>query len=307
MALPHPILSLAVAPIDSTECEHLRAVLAALSHADPALSFAPDPESTTTRLLGESADQLLALCRRIERESLIPIDFAPPEIILYETIRNSAEGEGKYIRQSGGAGNYGHVKLRLGPLPSGSGIVLASTVEAAVIPAEYLPPIEEGLREAARGGILAGRQMIDFHATLYDGSCHETDSNLMAFRIAAALAFKEAARKASPVVLEPVMSVVFTVAESRLRSAMAEISARRGRVTSTNIVSGIAILQASIPLAEMLRDSGASPTTMAFEGLEPFSSGRGDADPAGSAVRNPWGPKPQNNNDAAPDPDFDWT
>jgi elongation factor G len=235
----------------------------------------------------------------------VPSWTGQPRARLIETIRATSEGEGKYIRQTGGSGNYGHVKLRLDPTPPGSGIVFANTA-AAVIPAEYLAPIEQGVREAARGGILAGHEVTDFRATLFDGSFHEIDSNPMAFRIAASDAFHDAARKARPAVLEPVMNVVFTVPEATLGATIAEIGARRGRVASMNIVRGVAMVQALVPLEEMLRGRDPAPKAMVFDGFEPVPRGPDTADPAGSAVRNPWRPNPLSGS-AAADPEIDWT
>jgi elongation factor G len=306
MPLPRPILSLTIAPVDPGEGEHLRAVLAAVCAADPAISFRLHAGSSLTRLHGESVEQLMAVYRRIEHESLIPLHFARPEILRIETLRQSAEGEGKYICQTGGKGNYGHVKLRLDPAPPGSGIAFASTAGPEIIPTEFLAPIEEGVRESARAGVVAGCEFVDLCATLFDGSYHEADSNPMAFRIAASHAFQDAARQGHPVVMEPAMNVVFTIPESRLGATLTEISARRGRVVSTDNLRGVVIVQALAPLAEMLRDMDPAPTVMLFERFEPIARGGDDADSSGSAVQIPRRPfRPSDA--AAADPDLDWT
>jgi elongation factor G len=184
------------------------------------------------------------------------------------------------------------VKLRLEPSEQGKGIEFLDEIKGGVIPPRFIQPIEAGIREAAQAGILAGHPMVDLRATLYDGSFHEMDSNDLAFRIAASQAFQAAARNALPVVLEPVMAVVFTVPESKLSATRAEIRTRRGRVATTSIVRGIAVISAAIPLAAMLRDSGQKTTTMAFDSFQPVSSDQDDAEPSGFAVRNPKGPKP---------------
>jgi elongation factor G len=292
MALPYPILSLTLAPADSADRERLHAALSAFSEADPALTVEVNLASCITTVRGESLEQLEALCRRVEEEGHLPLAFASLEVNRLETIRQSAEAEGKYIRQTGGSGNYAHVKLRLEPSEQGKGIEFFDEIKGGVIPPRFIQPIEAGIREAAQAGILAGHPMVDLRATLYDGSFHEMDSNDLAFRIAASQAFQAAARNALPVVLEPVMAVVFTVPESKLSATRAEIRTRRGRVATTSIVRGIAVISAAIPLAAMLRDSGQKTTTMAFDSFQPVSSDQDDAEPSGFAVRNPKGPKP---------------
>ncbi len=308
MALPYPILSLTLAPADSADREHLHAALSAFSEADPALTVEIDPASCITTVRGESLEQLGALRRRVEDEENIPLAFASLDVNRLETIRQSAAAEGKYIRQTGGSGNYGHVKLRLEPGEQGSGIQFIDEIKGGMIPPRFIQPIEAGIREAAQAGILAGHPMVDLRATLYDGSFHEMDSNDLAFRIAASQAFQAAARNALPIVLEPVMTVVFTVPESKLSATKAEIRARRGRVATASSVRGVAVISAAIPLAEMFRDSGQKPATMVFDSFQPVSSDQDDAEPSGFAVRNPKGPKPMTGSAAADlDIDSDWT
>jgi len=310
MPLPRPILSVTIAPTDSADRERLYAALTVLSEADPDLSVSVEPSSSITKILGQSLAQLEAVCQRLDDERHIPLAFAMVQVMCFETIRQSAEAEGKYMRQTGGSGNYGHVKLRLEPGEQGKGIQFIDEIKGGVIPPRFIQPIEAGIREAAQGGILAGHPLVDLCVTLYDGSFHETDSNDAAFRIAASTAFQDAARKARPVVMEPMMAAVFTVPESKIGATTAEVSRRRGRLRGTNVVRGVAILSASIPLAEMLRGIDPAPTAMFFESFEPVPPDRDDADPAGSAVRNPLGPKPMTGS-AAADPDCDigsdWT
>ena len=308
MPLPRPILSVTIAPADSADRGRLHAALTVLSDADPDLSVSVEPSSSITKIFGQSLAQLEAVCQRLDDEHHIPLAFAMVQVMCVETIRRSAEAEGKYIRQTGGSGNYGHVKLRLEPGEQGKGIQLFSEIKGGVIPPHFIPPIEAGIREAAEGGILAGHPLVDLCVTLYDGSFHEMDSNDLAFRIAASQAFQAAARNALPIVLEPVMTVVFTVPESKLSATKGEIRARRGRVATTSIVREIAVISAAIPLAEMLRNSGPKPTTMVFDSFQPVSADRDDAEPSGFAVRNPKGPKPMTGSAAADlDNDSDWT
>lgn len=227
-----------------------------------------------------------------------------PTIRYLETISRTAEAEGKYIRQTGGQGNYGHVKLRLEPNQRGKGIEFLNEVKGDVIPQQFIQHIEAGIREAAQGGILAGCEVVDFKATLCDGSSHEMDSNDMAFQIAASLAFKEAAKKATPMILEPVMSVVFTALESQGSTLFTEISARNGRIEDVKIRDALTV-RAQVPLQQMLSWSGPGSYVMQFSGYEPVP--RDDpADEAGVAARRPRGPAPKSDS-AAANPDLDWT
>jgi elongation factor G len=301
-----PILWMPIFAVTSEDRRRLPEALAAIGRDDPAVLVRRLPESEELLYSGTSVDHLTQTFRRIFHEMQIPSWTGQLRVRYVETIGASAEAEGKYIRQTGGSGNYGHVKLRLDPSERGAGLEFRSEIQGGVVPAEFIQPIEEGVREAAAAGILRGHEMTDLRATLFDGSYHEIDSNPMAFRIASSLAFREAARNAHPIVLEPVMTVVFTVPESKLGAMMAEISAHRGRVTSANSVRGVSLVEATVPLADMLRNPDPAPTMMAFQGFEPVTLGRDDADPAGSAVPNPWDPEPQTGSSAV-DPGFDWT
>ena len=304
MAEVRPILSISVDPIDPLDRLHLHAVLDALVAADPSLRFSVNSATGATLISGSDLDHLRQIIHRIEHERLIPVDAAAPQVVCLETIQAAAAGEGKYIRQTGGSGNYGHVKLRLQPNTPGWGLQFASSIVGDVVPAEYIAPIEEGVREAARGGILRGHEMTDIRVTLFDGSYHEIDSNPMAFRIAASLAFQNAARMAKPVVMEPMMTTVFTVRESQLATQIAEISAFGGRVEESSLARGVAVVRATVPLRTMLNYNGAAARMMQFTGFEPVDPGRDEADSAGSAVRIPRNPKPQAGSAAAlPDVD----
>jgi elongation factor G len=300
-----PILWMPIFAVTSEDRRRLPEALAAIGRDDPAVLVRRPPESEELLYSGTSVDHLTQTFRRIFDEMQIPSWTGQPRVRYVETIRAGAEAEGKYIRQTGGSGNYGHVKLRVDPSERGAGLEFRSEIQGGVIPPQFIPPIEAGIREAAAGGILAGHEVVDFKATVFDGSYHETDSNHVAFQIAASLAFKEAARKARPTVLEPVMTVVFTVSESRLGGILAEISVRRGRVTSASSLRGASIVQASIPLAEMLRDVDPAPASFVFEGFEPVSSDRGGD--AGAMMRQPNLPHPTTGPAAAADPEFDWT
>ena len=291
--------------VTSADRRLLPEALAAIGRGDPAVLTRSDPITEELLYSGTSLDHLSQTFRRIFDEMQIPSWTGKPRVRCIETIRRTAESEGKHIRQTGGSGNYAHVVLRLDPATFGSGIVFASTVDPAVIPAEYLAPIEQGIREAACGGILAAHELTDFRATLYDGSYHEADSNPMAFSIAAALAFKEAARKANPVVLEPMMATVFTVSERELGAQIAAISDIRGRIEEMSSAGGVAIIRATVPLRAMLRCDGPAARSMQFSAYEPMPWPP-EADVAGAPARLPHSPAPKSGS-AAADPEIDWT
>ena len=203
---------------------------------------------------GTDESRLEEVCAAICSDMGEPFD-GKPTVILLETIRKPAEAEGKYIRQTGGLGNYGHVKLRLEPLGEGQGFEFVNEVPEAILPGPYAAATEKGIREAARTGVLCGYQMVAVKATLFDGSYHEIDSNPMAFQIAAAMAFKEAAKMASPILLEPMMSVELMADLAIVGEIVSDLNARRGRIESMDPYAGFLEITALVPLREMLRSS----------------------------------------------------
>jgi elongation factor G len=188
---------------------------------------------------------------RMMREYKVEANVGKPQVAYRETIRKQAEGEGKYIRQTGGSGNYGHAKIRLEPNEPGKGYEFINDIKGGVIPKEFIKPIDMGIREALLGGVLAGYEMVDVKASLYDGSYHDVDSNEMAFKIAGSMAFKEAARKASPVLLEPVMSVEVTVPEDYMGTIIGDLNSRRGRIEGMEARVGVQVIKAMVPLSTM--------------------------------------------------------
>jgi elongation factor G len=188
---------------------------------------------------------------RMMREFNVQANVGKPQVAYRETIRKHSEAEGKYIRQTGGSGQYGHVKIRIEPNEPGKGYEFVNEVVGGTVPKEYIKPVEQGIREAMEGGILAGYAMVDVKATLYDGSYHEVDSNEMAFKIAASMAFKEAARKASPVLLEPVMSVEVVVPEEFMGTIIGDLNSRRGRIEGIEHRAGSQVIKSMVPLSEM--------------------------------------------------------
>jgi elongation factor G len=184
------------------------------------------------------------------REYKVEANVGKPQVAYRETIRKPSEAEGKFIRQTGGRGQYGHVKIRLEPNP-GKGYEFENEIVGGTVPKEYIKPVDQGIKEALKGGILAGYEMVDVKAILYDGSYHDVDSSEMAFKIAGSMAFKEAARKASPVLLEPVMSVEVVTPEDYAGVIMGDLSSRRGRIEGMEHRAGSQVIKAIVPLAEM--------------------------------------------------------
>jgi elongation factor G len=210
------------------------------------------------------------------REFNVGAHVGKPQVAYRETIRRAAEAEGKYIRQTGGRGQYGHVRLMIEPVGAGSGFEFVNKIYGGSIPKEYISPIEAGVKEAMEGGVLAGFEMVDIRATLLDGSYHEVDSSELAFKIAGSLGFKEAARRAQPVLLEPVMSVEVVVPEEYMGAVSGDLNSRRGRIESMEARAGSQVIRAIVPLAEMFgyatelrsRTQGRATYTMHFARYE---------------------------------------
>jgi elongation factor G len=244
-----PIISIAVSPKTGGDCEKLEQALSNLVLEDPSLQIKTNGNQTV--LSGMSDAHLKAICDRILREYKIQLDVGEPQVIYLETIRKSAEGEGKYIRQTGGSGNYGHCRIRLTPKESGEGCEFVNDIQGDLIPRKFIEPIEQGIRDALELGVLYGYPIVDVTATLYDGSHHDTDSNEMAFKFAGSMAAKEAARRASPVLLEPVMAVEVRAPEEHMGIIIRDMNARRGRIEGIEFANGSKVIRASLPLVEM--------------------------------------------------------
>jgi elongation factor G len=248
---PEPVISVAVEPKTKSDQEKMALALARLSDEDPTFKVHTDQDSGQTIISGMGELHLEILVDRMKREHKVEANVGEPRVAFRETVRKLAEAEGKYIRQTGGSGNYGHAKIRLEPNEPGKGFEFINEIKGGVVPKEYIKPIEQGIREASQGGILAGYEMVDFRATLFDGSYHDVDSNEMAFKIAGSMAFKEAARKANPVLLEPVMAVEVTVPEEHMGTIIGDINSRRGRIEGMEHVGGSQVIKAMVPLKEM--------------------------------------------------------
>jgi elongation factor G len=246
-----PVISVAVEPKTKADQEKMGMALGKLAQEDPTFKVHTDPDSGQTIISGMGELHLEIIVDRMMREYKVEANVGKPQVAYRETIRKHSEAEGKYIRQTGGKGQYGHAKIKLDPQPPGMGYEFVNDVTGGSVPKEFIKPIDQGIREALEGGILAGYPMVDVKATLYDGSYHDVDSNEMAFKIAGSMAFKEAARKASPVLLEPVMAVEVVTPEDYAGVIMGDLSSRRGRIEGMEHRAGSQVIKAIVPLAEM--------------------------------------------------------
>jgi elongation factor G len=245
-----PVISVAVEPKTKGDQEKMGMALNKLAQEDPTFKVHTDPDSGQTIISGMGELHLEIIVDRMMREYKVEANVGKPQVAYRETIRKASEGEGKFIRQTGGSGNYGHAKIRLEPNPA-KGYEFVNEVVGGVVPKEYIKPIDHGIREALQGGVLAGYEVVDVKATLYDGSYHEVDSNEMAFKIAGSLAFKDAARKAHPVLLEPMMSVEVVVPEEYMGTIIGDLNSRRGRIEGMEHRAGSQVIKANVPLSEM--------------------------------------------------------
>ncbi len=251
MEFPEPVIDIAIEPKDKANSEKMGIALAKLAEEDPTFKTWTDQESGQTIIAGMGELHLDIIVDRLKREFKVECSVGKPQVSYKETIRNKVKVQGKFIRQSGGRGQYGDVWLEMEPLEAGKGIEFESKIVGGAVPKEYIKPIEEGVREAANNGILAGYPVIDFKATLVDGSYHEVDSSEMAFKIAGSMAFKEGCKQAKSVILEPIMKVEVTVPEEYMGDVIGDINSRRGRMEGMEAVQGNQIIRAFIPLSEM--------------------------------------------------------
>jgi elongation factor G len=247
-----PVLSVAIHPRTAGDGEKLLRAMNILVQEDSALRIATTSAEEPTVLSGMSELHLEVICDRLLHEFDLQLDIGKPTVIYLETVRKSAEAEARYIRQTGGAGNYAHCKLRVEPNEAGKGFEFVNGIKGGVVPMEYIKPIEQGILESLQGGVLAGYEIVDVKVTLFDGSYHDVDSNEMAFQIAGSMAFKEAARKATPVLLEPVMTLEVTVPEERMGTIIGDLHLRRGRIDSIEQAGGSQLIRAFVPLTELL-------------------------------------------------------
>ena len=251
MEFPEPVIDIAIEPKDKANSEKLGNALAKLAEEDPTFKTWTDSESGQTIIAGMGELHLDIIVDRLKREFKVECTEGKPQVAYKETIRNKVRVQGKFVRQSGGHGQYGDVWFEMEPLEPGSGIVFENKIVGGAVPKEFIKPAEEGMREASLVGTLAGYPVIDFKCTLVDGSYHEVDSSEMAFKIAASMAFKEGCRQAKSVLLEPIMKVEITVPEEYMGDVIGDINARRGRMEGMEAVSGNQVIRGFIPLSEM--------------------------------------------------------
>ncbi|MBI2817731.1 MAG: elongation factor G [Acidobacteria bacterium] len=248
---PTPVIAVSVEPRTKADQEKLGIALGRLAQEDPTFKVHTDPDTGQTILSGMGELHLEIIVDRLLREFNVGANVGKPQVAYRESIRKAAEYEYKHVKQSGGRGQYGHVQLLVEPLPPGTGFEFVSKIVGGVVPKEYIKPVEAGIVEAMEGGVLAGYEMVDIRATLVYGSYHEVDSSEMAFKIAASICFKEACRRAKPVLLEPVMSVEVVVPEEYMGDVIGDLSSRRGHIESMDARAGSQIIKASVPLAQM--------------------------------------------------------
>ena len=273
MEFPEPVIRVAIEPKTKASQEKMTMALVKLAEEDPTFKTYTDQETGQTIIAGMGELHLEIIVDRMLREFKVEANVGKPQVAYREAIRKTVDVEGKYVRQSGGKGQYGHCKIIMEPLPAGSGYVFEDKTVGGSIPKEYIPAIDNGIKEAKMSGILGGYECVDFKVTVYDGSYHEVDSSEMAFKIAGSMAFKEGMRKADPVLMEPIMKVDVTLPEEYLGDVMGNISSRRGNLMGMETVNGTQEIHSEIPLAEMFayatdlrsRTQGRGNYTMTFD------------------------------------------
>ena len=251
MEFPEPVMSVAIEPKTKADQEKLSQSLAKLAQEDPSFKVSFNEETGQTIISGMGELHLEIIVDRLLREFKVGANVGKPQVAYKETVRGIAKAEGKFIRQTGGRGQYGHVFIELQPLEPGKGFEFENKIVGGSVPREFISPIEKGIREASDRGILAGYPVVDVKATLYDGSYHEVDSSEMAFKIAGSMAFKEAAKKAKPVLLEPIMSIEVVTPEEYLGDVIGDLNSRRGKVLNIERRGNVQVIKAQAPLAEM--------------------------------------------------------
>ncbi len=276
MEFPEPVISIAIEPKTKSDQDKMAVALAKLAEEDPTFKTKTDEETGQTIISGMGELHLDIIVDRLKREFKVDANVGAPQVAYKETFRTTAKAEGKFIRQSGGRGQYGHVWVEFEPLEEGDGFEFVNKIVGGVVPREYIPAVQQGIEEAMQNGVLAGYPLVDVRATLYDGSYHDVDSSEMAFKIAGSMALKAAKSKCNPVLLEPVMKVEVVVPEEYMGDVMGDINSRRGRVEGMDSRGGGQVIRAMVPLAEMFgyvntlrsRTQGRGVFTMHFDHYE---------------------------------------
>jgi len=251
ITFPEPVISVAIEPKTKADQEKMGVALSKLAEEDPTFHVESDEESGQTIIKGMGELHLEIIVDRMKREYKVEADVGRPQVAYRETIRQEAEGEGKFVRQSGGRGQYGHARVRIEPNEEGAGFEFIDEIKGGVIPREFINPIEKGIKEAAGRGIVAGFPLLDFKIHLYDGSYHDVDSSEAAFKIAGSMAFQDAAKKAKPVLLEPMMKVEVTTPEEFMGMVVGDLNSKRGQIQEMTDRTDLKVIRAFVPLAEM--------------------------------------------------------
>jgi elongation factor G len=251
ITFPDPVISIRIEPKTKVDQEKMGMALKKLSDEDPTFKIKSDQETGETIIAGMGELHLEIIVDRMKREFSVDALIGRPQVAYRETIRSFSNAESKYIKQSGGRGQYGHVLIKVEPKKEGEGLEFVSEIKGGVIPKEFIPAVEKGIKEASSKGVLAGYPISDIKVTLYDGSFHEVDSSEMAFKIAGSMAFQDACKKANPVILEPVMKVEAVVPDDFLGDVIGDISSRRGKIEETEDRSGVKAVKCKVPLSEM--------------------------------------------------------
>jgi elongation factor G len=251
ISFPEPVIELAVEPKTKADQDKMSIALQRLAEEDPTFRVSTDEESAQTRIAGMGELHLEVIVDRMLREFKVQANVGRPQVSYREAIRKPTKGEGRFVRQTGGKGQYGHAVIDIEPLERGAGVEFESKIVGGAVPREYWRAIEQGIREALAGGIVAGYPMIDLKATLIDGSYHEVDSSEMAFKIAGSMAIKDGATKADPAILEPVMKVDVTTPEDFMGDVIGNLNAKRGQIEGIDEHGTSRVVRALVPLAEM--------------------------------------------------------
>jgi elongation factor G len=251
MEFPDPVIRVAIEPKTKAGRDKMTLALIKLGEEDPTFKTYTDEETGQTIIAGMGELHLEIMVDRLLREFKVEANVGKPQVAYREALTKAVEAEGRYVRQSGGRGQYGHCKIKVEPLEPGSGYEFVNAIVGGVIPKEYIPAIDEGIQEAAKSGVIGGYEVLDFRATLYDGSYHEVDSSEMAFKIAGSMALKDALTKADCVLLEPIMKVEINVPEEYFGDILGNVSARRGRIEGSEMRAGAQVIHAMVPLSEM--------------------------------------------------------
>jgi elongation factor G len=284
MEFPEPVISVAIEPKTKADQEKLSQSLVKLAQEDPSFTVAVNEDTGQTIISGMGELHLEIIVDRLLREFKVGANVGKPQVAYKETIKTGSKAEGKFVRQTGGRGQFGHVYVELEPLERGAGFLFESKIVGGSVPREYFNAIEKGMKEATDAGVLAGYPVVDVKATLFDGSYHEVDSSEMAFKIAGSIAFKEAAKKGRPVLLEPVMNVEVVTPEEYMGDVIGDLNARRGRIKSMEKRGKAQVIKARVPLSDMFgyatdlrsKTQGRATYTMQFSHYEDVPKGISD-------------------------------